>query len=183
MSDGDQETPLQIHIRPEVEADRGAVRQVLQLAFPGPAEAELVDRLRENPAPRISLVAMQGDRLIGHALFTQVTVTPTAEPGVEVTRAIALGPMAVHPEYQGRGVGLALGFAGLEECRKVNESVVFVLGHAPYYPRFGFRPASRHGLWYSRPDIGPAFMVLELVPGALEGLVGEVRYLPEFDDV
>ena len=183
MREDSKQPSLRIHIRPEVDADRGAVRQVLRLAFPGPQEAELVDRLRENPAPRISLVALREDRLIGHALFTRVTVTPPADVGGEVTRAIALGPMAVHPDFQGRGVGLALGFAGLEECRKVNENVVFVLGHEPYYPRFGFRPASRHGLWYSRPDIGPAFMVLELAPGALEGLQGEVRYLPEFDDV
>jgi putative acetyltransferase len=184
-----KDEPLQITIRPEVPADRRVVRDVLLNAFPGPLEAELVDRVRENPAPRISLVALVDDRVIGYVLFTRVTVhAPEEEGGASRGQggvpwtAIALGPMAVRPEHQSQGVGLALGFAGLEECRRKNEKIVFVLGHPPYYPRFGFRPAAEYGLWYAKPDIGPEFMVLELEPGALAGRRGEVRYLPEFDD-
>jgi putative acetyltransferase len=91
--------------------------------------------------------------------------------------------MAVLPEHQRRGVGSLLVRAGLEECRRAGHGCVVVLGHPEYYPRFGFVPASRHGLaWeHSAPD--EAFMVLALRDGALDGLGGVVRYAPEFGAV
>jgi putative acetyltransferase len=89
--------------------------------------------------------------------------------------------MAVRSAWQRRGIGSRLVRAGLEECRRAGHgSVVVVLGHPEYYPRFGFVPASRHGVTWEHPAPAEAFMLLELRPGALGGRGGVVRYAPEF---
>ncbi|MDX1389526.1 MAG: N-acetyltransferase, partial [Acidobacteriota bacterium] len=82
-----------------------------------------------------------------------------------------------------RRIGGALVERGLEVCRAAGHDRVVVLGHAEYYPRFGFVPASRFGVGceYDVPD--DVFMALELRPGAFEGVSGTARYAPEFGDV
>ena len=67
---------------------------------------------------------------------------------------------------------------GLDEVRRLGERLVIVVGHPEYYPRFGFGPAGAHGLTSPFPD--EAFMTLELVPGALAGVTGPVRYPAAF---
>ena len=96
---------------------------------------------------------------------------------------MGLGPMAVAPEHQRAGVGSALIRAGLDACRALDRSAVVVLGHATYYPRFGFVPASTFGLAceYDVPD--EVFMALELVPCALSDVSGTTRYSPAFSDL
>ena len=93
---------------------------------------------------------------------------------------MGLAPMAVLPEYQNQGVGSLLVRNGLSECQRAGFDIVVVLGHPRYYPRFGFIPASQKGLSceYQVPD--EAFMVIELRPGALNGMSGLVKYQPEF---
>ena len=163
-----------LSVRPEAPADHGAVRLLLAAAFEGPEEAALVDRLR-GEADAISLVAEADDGVRGHILFTRVTV------GDETPRpAMALGPMAVEPSWQRRGIGSALVEAGLARCREAGHEAVFVLGHSDYYPRFGFRPAAP--CWFRGPEFAPAFFSIELVSGGLRGLTGKVRYHPAFDD-
>jgi len=168
-----------VRIRAETAADVAAVRRVLSAAFPTEVEADLVDALRGTTDPWLSLVAEDDEREVnGHILFTPVEVhSPTG-----VSSALGLGPMAVHPLHQRRGVGSALVRAGLSACRDVGALVVVVLGHPAYYPRFGFRPAWDFGLYYRAPGRNPACMVLELEPGALRGRSGEVRYHPAFDE-
>jgi putative acetyltransferase len=145
-------------------------------AFPTPAEAELVDRLREAGAVTISLVAEQHGRVVGHVLFSPVRV----EDAAGSSEALGLAPMAVVPELQRGGIGSALVRAGLDACRRGGHPIVFVLGHPAYYPRFGFEPAAARGLHYAE-GFERAFFVAELEPGALAGRRGVVRYRPEFD--
>jgi putative acetyltransferase len=166
-------------IREERSEDRAAVHEVNRQAFPTPAEADLVDALRGAARPWISLVAEAGGRVVGHILFTSVRVV--GEAGERA--ALGLAPMAVHPDYQNRGIGSRLVRAGLEACRAQGHPVVFVLGHPDYYPRFGFQSAAPRGLHYKGPEFDPYFMVAELEPGALEGWAGRVEYRPEFEDV
>ena len=168
-----------ISIRKERDDDRAEVHEVNRKAFPTSAEADLVDALRGAARPWISLVAETGGRVVGHILFTPVRVV--GEEGERT--ALGLAPMAVHPEYQNRGIGSRLVRAGLEACRAQGHPVVFVLGHADYYPRFGFQPAAPRGLHYKGPEFDPYFMVAELEPGALEGWAGRVEYRPEFEGV
>ena len=166
-------------VRAETSEDLGAVRRVNELAFDGGTEANLVDALRENGAAYVSLVAEEDGEVVGHILFSPLTVE--SEGGG--WEALGLAPMAVLPERQGRGVGSALVREGLEECLRRGREVVFVLGHADYYPRFGFRPAGTLGLICEFPSPEENFMVAELRPGALAGRKGLVRYRPEFRDV
>jgi putative acetyltransferase len=168
-----------LRVRAETPEDRAAVRRVNELAFDAAAEANLVDALRENGAAQVSLVAEEDGLVVGHILFSPVTVE---SPGCE-WEAAGLGPMAVLPERQGRGVGSALAREGLKECLRLGRDVVFVLGHADFYPRFGFRTAGPLGITCEFPSPEENFMVAELRPGALAGRTGLVRYRPEFKNV
>lgn len=163
-------------IRAEQRADLEGVRAVNLAAFGQPEEADLVDRLREVAQPFISLVAEIEGRVVGHILFTAVTIE--GEDGV--VPAIGLAPMAVEPSYQRTGIGSALVERGLEACREGGHEVVVVLGHPQYYPRFGFQRASAHAIRYEAEVPDEVFMVLELSPGALAGRAGIVHYHPEF---
>ena len=91
--------------------------------------------------------------------------------------------MAVRPHLQRRGIGSALVNQGLAECDRIGAGAVFVLGHPEYYPRFGFRPASRFGIGceYDVPD--EVFMALEIVAGCLDDADGVARYDPAFGEV
>jgi len=168
-----------IVVRTETTEDHESVRRVNELAFEQPNEADLVDGLRANARPYISLVAVVDEQVVGHISFSPVSVE--SENGV--FNAMGLAPMAVSPEYQNQGIGSQLVREGLKECQRLGHGIVVVVGHANYYPRFGVTPASLKGLRseYDVPD--EVFMVTELVPGALEGRHGLVKYHPEFGKV
>lgn len=158
-------------IRAEADGDAGAVREVEIAAFGREAEADLVDAIRASAAAVLSLVAVWRGELVGHALFTPVTVG--------TGRAVALGPLAVHPDQQGQGIGAALVREGLRRLGTLGHGAVVVLGDPGYYRRFGFRPASAFGVSWDRPVPDEVFMALELRAGAL-GAGGIVRYLGQF---
>jgi putative acetyltransferase len=154
---------------------------VHEAAFGRPDEARLVARLRQEASPLVSLVAEQAGRVIGHVLFSPVTVEDERErPGVT---AGALGPVAVLPDAQGQGAGASLIRAGIEACRALDWRILFVLGDPTYYARFGFGLAARRGLHYASHAFDAAFQVQELAPGALAGIEGWVRYHAAFDEV
>jgi putative acetyltransferase len=166
-------------VRRERPDDVLAVRRVNERAFGRTAEADLVDLLRDRGKVTLSLVAETGDLVAGHILFTPATI----EVEGKASPALGLGPMAVLPDYQRRGIGSLLVRAGLEECQRAGHGCVVVLGHSEYYPRFGFVPASHHGLAWEHPAPDEAFMVLALRDGALARPGGIVRYAPEFGAV
>jgi putative acetyltransferase len=166
-------------IRPERKDDLSAIRQVNLSAFETTTEADLVDALREQARPIVSLVAEDNGTIVGHILFSPVTLSSHADP-----RIMGLAPMAVVPDRQREGIGSALVRAGVAACGDQGYGAVIVLGHAEYYPRFGFVPASRFGLRseYDVPD--DVFMAMELTPGALQGLgPGTIRYHAAFGSV
>jgi len=165
-------------IRDERETDHAAVHAVNAAAFPTPLEADLVDALRRQAHPLISLVAESNGTILGHILFSPVTLD-----GRPDLRLMGLAPMAVTPEHQSTGIGSALVRAGLAACKEHGFSAVVVLGHPEYYPRFGFAPAVRWGLRseYDVPD--EVFMALELVPGALRDATGTIKYHEAFGSV
>jgi len=176
-------TPLpNLLIRPERVEDYPAIRQVNVRAFDNrSAEAGLVDAIRRQPdfIPALSLVAELDGAVVGHILFSPIAIE--TEGGL--VPAISLAPMAVLPEYQNQGIGSALVRHGLAECARLGQRIAIVLGHVPFYPRFGFAPASRWGLTSPWPEAGEAFMALELQPEALEDVSGMVRFPAIFDNV
>jgi putative acetyltransferase len=154
--------------------ERLAVRAVNEAAFGRPDEADLVDRLRTEVAVLLSLVAEVERGIVGHVLFSRMSIETSGGP----VAAVALAPVAVLPGHQRRGIGGRLIRRGLDLLRSRNERIVIALGHPDYYPRFGF----------SREKAGPlespfhpeAFMAMELSPGALDGVRGRVRYPAAF---
>jgi putative acetyltransferase len=162
-------------IRPSRASDRGAIHRVQAAAFGRAAEADLALRVMDAQ-PCVSLVAERGGEIVGHVLFSPVRVD-----GHSFAPApMGLAPLAVTPELHRGGVGGALAFAGIEACRKLGAPFLVVLGHPPYYPRFGFVPAARFGLTFGDAPPRDAFMAMELVPGTLANVRGPVRYAPEF---
>ena len=166
-----------ITIRREEPEDQTSVRHVNERAFGREDEANLVDALRAGNKALLSLVATRNDRVIGHILFSAVTI----EPGKENFRAAGLAPMAVLPEFQRQGVGSLLIKIGLDECKRAGIEGLVVLGHPNYYPRFGFIPASRYGIKCEFNVADEAFMAMELREGAFQNRQGTAKYQPEFD--
>jgi putative acetyltransferase len=162
---------VRVLIRPEQPGDWLAVHHVNESAFNGHVEVDLVDALRRQVSDLISLVAEYDGSVVGHILFSPVALSDHPE-----LRIMGLAPMAVAPAHQRTGIGSALVEAGVERCRELGFGAVAVLGHAQYYPRFGFRPAKGFGIGceYDVPD--EVFMMLELRPGFLDGVSGVIKY-------
>jgi putative acetyltransferase len=166
-------------IRPENPEDVPAIRIVIEKAFGRPAEAELVDALRQNGKAAISLVAEDDGSIVGHVLFSPVAIQSKGTG----LRGIGLAPLAVIPERQNQRIGSMLVEHGLRRCREEGHPFAVVLGHPDYYPRFGFVPASRFGIKSEYDVDDEVFMVMELREGALCGCAGVVKYQPEFNEV
>jgi len=166
-------------IRLEQPEDVPGIRIVNERAFGSSSEADIVDALRRNGKATISLVAEDEGCVVGHILFSPVTV----ETGERELAGLGLAPVAVLPEFQNRGVGSSLVEQGIERCREAGHSFVVVLGHPHYYPRFGFTPASRFGIKCEYDVADENFMAMELREGALQNQAGMARYQPEFNEV
>jgi putative acetyltransferase len=170
---GDQ---IMLTIRPETTDDRDDIHHVNEEAFGQKSEAELVEKLRNRGMLAISLVALSDGHVVGHITFSPVTVKSENSR----FQATALGPMAVLPSYQRKGIGSQLVPVGLEECRNLGNDVVVLVGHPDYYLRFGFAPARSRGIEceFEVPD--EAWMLFELREGALADRRGTVTFRPEF---
>lgn len=162
-------------VRQELPADIPAIRAVNRRAFGREAEAKLVDFVRERGKLTLSLVAVNGEEIVGHVMFSPVTL----EPNHSNLRGVALGPAAVLPEVQRRGVGTRLIESGLEICRRRGYDFIVLLGNPRYYARFGFIPAAEFGL-ENEYGAEEEFQARELRPGALKGTRALARCLPEF---
>ena len=167
-------TPTAPSLRAETTADHGAIRQVNEAAFGTAEEADLVDALRLEGVVLLSAVAEVNGRIVGHVLFSRMSIDAAGR----VIPAVALAPMAVAPDHQRQGVGSRLIRHGLDTMRDLGERIVIVVGHPTYYPRFGFSSERARPLDHPFPP--EVFMALELVPGALDGVRGRVRYAQPF---
>ena len=162
-------------IREECSEDIAAIRDVNDRAFGQEQEGHLVDALRSHRAVLLSLVATLNGRVVGHILYSPAIIGAVAGAG--------LGPMAVLPEHQRQGIGSKLVETGNRNLRDSGCPFVVVLGHTNYYPRFGFRPASAHGIrceWDVPDDV---FMLLVLDEEKMARVSGLAKYCDEFSSV
>lgn len=166
-----------IEIKREEEGDQAAIRHLNEVAFDKGPEAAIVDKLRDSCGDYVSFVAVENGNIVGHILFTPVTLDN------EDVIGMGLAPMAVEPTHQRQGVGTKLVLYGLEYLRESGYPFVIVLGHPEYYPRFGFERASKYRLqsqWEGIPD--EVFMVVVFNSDEIPKHGGVIRYRDEFNE-
>lgn len=166
-------------IRPERDADRPVIAEVVRAAFVGHSDevATFVERLRasEQFVPELALVAEDSSGVIAHVILSWVGVEGGSRP-----RILNLTPMSVRPDRQRLGVGARLIREALARAEDAGEPAVMVQGHPSYYPRFGFERASALGFVAPYPMLDEAFMVKRL-PGYSPDLAGRIVYPAAFD--
>lgn len=168
-----------IAVRAEGGADVSAVDALVAEAFGRREEADLVAAMRYDAKPALSLVGVLEGEVAGH-----VFASPAAIEGLAASPPVAgVGPLAVQPRFQRRGVGSALMHAALEACEPLGWSAVFLLGNPAYYSRFGFELASPRGIRYKSEIYDAHFQVRELERGCLGGVTGAFVYHEAFDRV
>ena len=168
-----------VEIREEREADYDAVRIVNDRAFGMPEEGRIVNKLRQICEGTLSLVAVLDEKIVGHIFFSPAIIDNEDKQIV----GMGLAPMAVLPEFQNQGIGSLLVREGLRRIGETDCPFIIVVGHADYYPRFGFERASKYGLkcqWSGVPD--EAFMVLWLDESMMNQVSGVARYRDEFSE-
>jgi putative acetyltransferase len=170
------EPNVMIKIREEQSQDIKAIREVNIRAFGQNQEADIVDKLRQNCNELMSLVAIILNQIVGHILFSPVKI----ESEDRTIRGMALAPMAVLPKYQRQGIGSELIRTGIVRLKSKGCPFIIVLGHAEYYPRFGFKPASCCGIRSEWDVPDDAFMILVLNESEIRGSPGVARYRSEF---
>jgi putative acetyltransferase len=153
--------------------DRDAIRAINRQAFRMDKPGTFEKLLATLDDARALVAEEEGGRVVGHVIFTPALI---ALPGREV-RGMGLGELAVLPELQRRGIGTRLGQAGVALVQASGAAFSIVVGHARYYPRFGYRPGSQLGLrcqWEKVPD--ETFMALVFDETAMGGVTGIARF-------
>ncbi|MBD2486498.1 GNAT family N-acetyltransferase [Aulosira sp. FACHB-615] len=168
-----------LNIRCEAVLDYPAIAEVNRLAFGQENEANLIDKIRlsDRYIPELSLVAEIDNLLVGHILFSYIDLVNT-----EKIKVIGLAPLAVHPQFQRRGIGSALVTAGLKIADDRGEVLVIVLGHPHFYHRFGFQPSVIYQIESPFPVPDDVFMVKPL-QNYQPKYTGKVVYPATFDEV
>lgn len=159
---------LSLSLTPEIPADEAIVERLAERAF-GPGRfARTAYRLREGVAPAydLSLIARVATLVVGANRMTPIRLG--GKP------ALLLGPLIVDPAFHGRGVGGAMVTRSCELAAKAGWTLVFLVGDAPYYERFGFQRVPPGRLVMPGPVDPARMLVRELVPGAFEGVSGAV---------
>lgn len=156
-------------IRPAIEDDAEAIIALNDAAFGTPEEAKIVDQLARDGDSLASLVAHNDREVLGHIQFFKVWID-----GADI--ACGLGPVSARPDVQKRGIGAGLIRFGLTLMEGAGRTHCFLLGHADYYPRFGFSPEL--AAQFSGPWSGPNFMAIKLTETGPSA--GELRYPAAF---
>lgn len=174
---------MKIEIRQEKKEDYPAVFELITKAFEKEEisdhqEQYLVERLRKSNAfiPELSLVAISKGQIVGHILLTKIQIKNDSE----TFESLALAPVSVLPEFQNKGIGGKLIREAHILAKNLGFGSIVLLGHADYYPKFGYQKAENFGIKLSF-DVPSEFcMAIELYPKALESVSGTVEYTVEF---
>ena len=165
-----------VTIRKETSRDYDQISLVNDMAFNHKQEGELILNLRKRTEflPELSLVAEFNDKIVGHILFFPITILSESDK----IQTLSLAPMSIMPGFQNKGLGGDLIMAGLKVADEMGFTSVVVLGHPRYYPKFGFKKASKWKIKapFDAPD--EAMMAIELKNGSL-GFGGGTIDFPE----
>ena len=164
-------------IRTETEKDYEAIKEIHDKAFGHDVESALIERLRKSKGynKEFSIVAEEEGKVIGHILFTDVTInTPLSS-----VPATILAPLAVLKEYRGLGAGSALVKEGIKRTKEAGHTLMLVNGHR-FYERFGFTTAHDKGIFRPNPHPSAVVRMLEMEAGAASGVMGVIKYPIEF---
>lgn len=152
-----------MEIRPEEEKDYFEVEDMVRNSFwnvyrPGAFEHLIVHRLRNDDSfiPKLAYVIEDDGKIIGHINYSRGML----ECENQTRDAVVLGPVAIHEDYQNRGLGTELIEYTLDLAR--DYPFVFVIGDEKYYKRFGFESASKYGIYLDGTDLkaeNPFFMI------------------------
>ncbi|MEM7575573.1 MAG: N-acetyltransferase [Bacteroidota bacterium] len=172
-----------MHIRQERNTDFEQIKLLIKAAFKQDVfsdqqEHHLVANLRKSDAyiPQLTLVAEVADQVVGHILLSRIII----RDGEQEYPVLALAPVSVHPNFQRQGIGQRLIETAHDQARVLGYQAIILVGHADYYPRFGYRPIADFGIRLPFPAPPENCMALELVPGALSEVQGEVIYSDPF---
>jgi putative acetyltransferase len=162
-------------IRAETAADHDAIRKVNDEAFGEQLEGRLVDAIRASDrfVPELSLVAVSGGQILGHVISSYVDVVPGT------SRVLQVGPLAVLPSHQRRGVGSALMEETIRIAEERGEPLLLIEGNPAYYERFGFTRADVKGIEPPPEALGPQYFMLRPLAGYDPELRGRAIYPPE----
>ena len=175
---------MEIILRQETPEDFEQVFNIIKEAFKTEpfsdfTEQYLVERLRKSDAfiPELSIVAEKGAEIVGHVLVTKVKIINESKS----FESLALAPVSVKPAYQNKGLGGQLILTAHAKAIELGYTSIIILGHEDYYPRFGYKLASKFGITlpFDAPDEN--CMAIELVENGLEGFNGLVEYPKEFN--
>lgn len=138
----------------------------------------LVERLRKSDAfiPELSLVAEIDNEIVGHILLTKLRI----ENEFESFESLALAPVSVKPEFQGKGIGSRLITESHTIAKRLGYTSIILLGHESYYPRFGYDSTSKYGITMPFDVPEENCMIVSLSENGLLGVSGEVKYPKEF---
>ena len=160
-------------IRPQIPADLPRICTLNDAAFAEHGGTAAFDQFRAERDDIVSLVAETDENLVGHVLFSPVIL---ATPSGDI-EGMGLGQLAVQPTQQRQGIGSKLTLTGIQQLREAGCPFIIVVGHATYYPRFGFERGSAHGIksnWANIPD--DSFMILVLDQQPHIDLQGTARF-------
>lgn len=157
------------------------IREIVRIAFGQPAEARLVDMIRnsDNYLPAMDLVAEKDGQVAGHIMLSKIGLQ--CEDGI--IDVLGVAPLSVNPAFQKIGLGRRLMEESLRVARRTSFPAVFVLGEPDFYNRFGFEPSSKWEIRSPYPVGEDFFMALELQEDSLLGLGGIIQYPDYFKEV
>ena len=174
---------MSIRIRQETSSDYPAVAEAIKSAYQDVGysnhrEQFMVERLRNSDAyiPQLSLVAEVDQEIVGHIMLTKIVIhTQNAS-----FASLALAPLSIVPEFQGKRIGSQLVIEAHRIAKELGYQSIVVLGHANYYPRFGYEPLKKYGLELPFAVREENCMVVSLTENGLAGVTGKIEYAPEF---
>ncbi|WP_411971439.1 GNAT family N-acetyltransferase [Sphingobacterium sp. Lzh-3] len=176
---------MHLKIRQEKSSDPTIVFELIRLAFENEQYSDhqehiLVEKLRKKAEfiPQLSMVAEVEGEIVGYILLTKVQIID--KENQKVFDSLALAPVAVLPLFQGKGIGGKLILGAHQIAKELDFGSVVVLGHADYYPKFGYVPASVYGIKFPFDVPDENCMIKELTDNSLKGIQGTVHYPEEF---